>query len=223
MNRGGLSLAAIVLIGTLLFVRTPANAAQLRCASDSLPPAEHTDVVRRAQRAAPRDGGTVTLHQACWNRDFAIAWFETPPAAESDGVQWWWTIRCDRKSRRWSCAAPERARRIEVTLADDSGPATFVGWLPENLPASRGKALVTTAMTFAMKSEAPLKRCPNDFFGDRDTRPRIVPRDPATLGCGPAANVSTASDGTVVDYSDFEVQFDHDDHPVCWQTLFFID
>ena len=129
---------AVVLIGTLLSVRMPANALQLRCASEELPPTELTDVAKRAQRVAPRDGGTVALHNACWNRDFAIASFETPPAVESDGVQWWWDIRCDREvRRRWSCAAPERTRRIEVTVADESGPATIVGWLPEDTGQSR--------------------------------------------------------------------------------------
>src|SRR6185312_16596488 len=101
MNRLRLTFVAIILLGTVLLVRMPANAAQLRCASKDLPLTELTDVARRAQRAAPRKSGTVTLHKACWNRDFAIAWFETPPAVESDGVQWWWDIRCDRKSRRW--------------------------------------------------------------------------------------------------------------------------
>lgn len=164
----------------------------------------------------------MTLHNACWNRDFAIAWFETPPAVEPDGVQWWWNIRCDRKSHRWSCAAPKRARRIEVIVAEDSSPVTVVGWLPENLPANRAKTIISAAMTFGMKPEAPLQRCPDSFFGDQDTRPRIVPKDP-TQECGPAANVSVTSTGPVVDYSSFEVQFDHDDHPACWQTLFFID
>jgi len=222
MNRLRLSLVAVVFIGMLL-VRRPANAAQLRCTSEDLPPTELTDVARRAQRAAPRDVGKVTLHNACWNRDFAIAWFETPASVDSDGVQWWWDIRCDRKSRRWSCADPERARRIEVTVADDSGPVTVVGWLPENLSASRAKTIIATAMTFAIKPEAPLEQCPGDLMDlSNGVRPRLDPRD-NTQKCGPAANVSITGAGPVVNYSSLEFQFDHDDHPVCWHTPFYID
>jgi hypothetical protein len=166
------------IFSTMLFEAAPARAAMLRCASHQLAPAERQGVFERARRALPRDGGTLTLHSACWNEDFAIAWFQTAAVTDPDGLLGWWSVRCDRKRQLWSCAPAERQRRIRVTLEDNGQRAAVVGAVPQEMSAIRAKAIVTTTATLAMKAEMPLAACAE--YGDEATRWRASRLNPPT-------------------------------------------
>jgi hypothetical protein len=207
----------------VLFDSTPASAARLRCASHRLVPAERDEVSDRARRIVPRGGGSLILESACWNRDFAIAWFRTPTIVDPDGVHWWWGVRCDRKTRSWSCDPAKREHRIEVSIADDAHPATVVGSFPDGMSGSRAKAIVTATATLAMKREMPLPACSRSSDdASRWLRVRLSPPAP-DLNC-PAAEVDVASTGAIVDYAQsLRFRFDKDDQAVCWDELIVVD
>jgi hypothetical protein len=215
-------LIAVTLLVVLL-PRTPASAALLRCASHHLAPAERDEVFDRAHRVVPRGVGSLTLESACWNRDFAIAWFRTPTAVDPDGVRWWWTVRCDRRTRPWSCSPAKRERRIEVSIAYDTRPATIIGSFPEGMSANRAKAIVAAVATLATKPEMPLTACSGGSDDARKwLRARLNP--PAPDLDYPAAEVDVTSAGAIVDYaSSLRFRFDNDDRAVCWDELVIVD
>jgi hypothetical protein len=142
---------------------------------------------------------------------------------DPDGVHWWWGVRCDRRTRSWSCGPAKRARRIEVRIADDAHPATVVGSFPDGMSASRAKAIVTATATLAMKREMPLSACSRSSDdASRWLRVRLSPLAP-DLNC-PAAEVRVASTGAIVDYAQsLWFRFDKDDQAVCWDELFVVD
>ena len=211
------------IFSTMLFDAAPARAAMLRCASHQLAPAERQGVFERARRALPRDGGTLTLHSACSNEDFAIAWFQTATVTDPDGLLGWWSVRCDRKRRAWSCAPAERQRRIRVSLENNGHRATVVGAVPQPLSATRAQAIVTRTATLAMKADLPLAACAE--YGDEATRWRASLLDPPDPDLDePAADVQLTKTGPVVDYGNsLRFRFDHDDQPLCWEELIIVD
>jgi hypothetical protein len=206
-----------------LFDTTPTSAARLRCASHRLVPAERDDVSERARRIVPRGGGALILESACLNRDFAIAWFRTRTVVDPDGMHWWWGVRCDRKTRSWSCDPAKRERRIEVSIADDAHPATVVASFPGGMSTSRVKAIVTATATLAMKREMPLSACSGGSDdASRWLRARSNPPSPDLNS--PAAEVDVASTGAIVDYAQsLRFRFDKDDQLVCWDELLVVD
>jgi hypothetical protein len=218
----GLFVAGSIIVA--LFNSTPANAAALRCASRHLVPAERDDVVNRANRVAPKGGGSLTLTGACSNHDFAIAWFRTPLVVDPDGVHWWWSVRCDRKTRSWSCSPAERVRRIEVDVQGNAQPpTTVVSSLPEGISADRAKAVVAATATLAMKPEIPLSAC-SKGRDDANTWLGVRSNPPAPDLEYPAASVYVTSNGVTVDYGwNLRVRFDQDDRAVCWELLISVD
>jgi hypothetical protein len=217
----GLLIAVTVVMALLL--QTPASAALLRCASHHLAPAERNEVFDRALHVVPRGSGSLTLESACWNRDFAIAWFRTPTAVDPDGVRWWWSVRCDRRTRPWSCSPAKRERRIEVSVADGARLATIVGSFPEGMSASRAKAIVAAVATLATKPEMPLAAC-SGGSGDAHKWLPVRWNPPAPDLNYPAAEVDVTSTGAIVDYaSSIRFRFDNDDRAVCWDELVIVD
>jgi hypothetical protein len=215
-------LSLIVATLVISFYMPSGNAAILRCASHQLAPGEHNEIMVRVRQLVPRNGKTLAIKSVCWNRDFAIAWLRTPPAIDLEGVHWWWEIRCDRKTRSWSCTPATRERRIEVVIADGTQPATVVGSFPEAISASRVRAIITTTATLAMKADMPLRACSvgSDDVG-RWRRSRFSPPD-ADLEY-PAAEVGIGDDGPVVDYGSLRFSLGTDDLPVCWDNLIIVD
>lgn len=215
------SLIAVTVVLALLH-QTPASAGLLRCASDHLAPAESNDVFARAHHIVPRGSGSLTLQSACWNRDFSIAWLRTPTVVDPDGVRWWWTVRCEHRTRPWACNPPKRERRIEVSIADGARLATIVGSFPEGMSTSRAKAIVAAVATLAMKPEMPLTAC----FGDSDDARRwlrVRSNPPAPDLDNPAAEVDVTSKGAIVDYtSSIRFRFDNDDQAVCWDEVIIV-
>lgn len=231
IGRGPRAISALVIhavllaaiFSTMLFDAAPASAAMLRCASHQLAAAERQAVFERARRALPRDGGTLTLHWACWNEDFAIAWFQTATVTDPDGLLGWWSVRCDRKRRLWSCGLAERERRVEVSIESDGQRTTVVGALPDEMSAARARAIITTTATLAMKADMPLAAC--EEYGDEATRWRASRLNPPAPDLDdPAADVQLAKTGPVVDYGNsLRFRFDHDDQALCWEELIIVD
>lgn len=168
----------------------------------------------------PHRDGTIALTSACWNRDFATAWFRTPTQIDSEERRWWWSLTCNRDRHSWSCEQPQRQQRIEVRVAAEDREVSIIASFPETISTVRAKALVATAATLAMKQKLPLPAC---FQGNDDTdRWRLARVDPppsADLDY-PAVSLETASTGSVIDFNfSLEMYLDQDDAPTCWQEL----
>ena len=215
-----MSLIAATLV--ILFYTLPANAAMLRCASHQLAPGEHDEIMDRARHLVPGGGRALAIKSACSNRDFAIAWLRTPMAVDLEDVHWWWAIRCDRKTRSWSCAPAARERRVEVVIADATQPATVVGSFPDAMSAGRARTIITTTATLAMKPDMPLPACSegSDDVG-RWHRSRFNPPRPDLEY--PAAEVDIGGDGLMVDYGSLRFSLGTDDRPLCWDELIIVD
>jgi hypothetical protein len=206
----------------ILFYTPPANAAMLRCASHQLASGERDEIMDRARHLVPGGGRALAIKSACSNRDFAIAWLRTPKGVDLEDVHWWWAMRCDRKTRSWSCAPATRERRIEVVIADAAQPATVVGSFPDAISAARARTIITTTATLAMKADMPLPAC---SVGSDDVvrwrRSRFNP--PAPDLEYPAAEVDIGNDGPMVDYGSLRFSLGTDDRPLCWDELIIVD
>jgi hypothetical protein len=215
-----LSLIAVTLV--IIFNTAPANAAILRCASHHLAPSERDEILNRARRLVPAPSRSLTLQSACWNRDFAIAWLRTPTVADLDGASSWWTVRCDRHTRSWSCGPATREHRIEVVIADAEQPATVVASFPDAIPAGRARTIITATAQLAMKSQMPLSACSgtsDDAIKWR--RSRFSPPDPDLEH--PGAEVDLAETGSIIDYGSLRISLGADDRPICWDELVIVD
>ena len=215
-----LSLVAATLV--ILFYTPPANAAMLRCASHHITSGEHDEILVRARRLVPVGGRALLIKSACWNRDFAIAWLRTPTVVDLEGVHWWWAVRCDRKTRSWSCDPATRERRIEVVITNAAQPATVVGSFPDAMSASRARTIITTTATLAMKADMPLPAC-SEGIDDAGSwlRSRFNPPDPDLEY--PAAEVDFAGGGPIVEYGSLRISLGADDRPICWDELIIVD
>ncbi len=130
-------------------------------------------------------------------------------------------IRCDRKTRSWSCAPAARERRVEVVIADATQPATVVGSFPDAMSAGRARTIITTTATLAMKPDMPLPACSegSDDIG-RWHRSRFNPPSPDLEY--PAAEVDIGGDGLIVDYGSLRFSLGTDDRPLCWDELIIV-
>jgi hypothetical protein len=211
----GLTIAAALFI--ILFDSTPAHAEMLRCASHRLVPAELDHVFGLARSFVPRGGGSLRLDSVCSNRDFAMAWFRTSTVLDPDGVHWWWSERCERRARSWSCDPAIRERRIEVTVEDSGQRVTVVGSLPDGMSVKRAQAVIAASATFAMKPEMPLPGC-SGSSADATRWHSLIPATPDWDY--PEAQVTSDGKGTTVDYDDsISFDFDTEDRAVCWAEL----
>lgn len=224
IRRHGLPIATIFLM--TLFDLTGASAAQLRCASHRLTPAERDQVFDRAPRVVPHGVRSLTLGSACWNPDFALAWLRTPTVIGPDGVYSWWAVRCDRKARLWSCNPATLERRVKVSIADHAQRYVVAGSFPDGMSTSRAKAIIAAAATLATRLKMPLPECSRDNEAARTWHRAHGNRwnpPPAPDLEYPAAEVDFSSMGATVDYSFLRFHFDKDNKPVCWDALVVVD
>jgi hypothetical protein len=165
----------------------------------------------------------LTLKSACWDRDFAIAWFRTSTVVDSEGVHGWWAISYHRKTRSWACDPAQQERRIEVSIEANGQAVVVAGSFPEGISARRAKAMIADTGTLAMQPTMPLAACsPSTDDAIRWARSRLDP--PAADMDAPAAEVAIANDGAVVDHGwSLRFRFDPDDRPVCWGELIVVD
>ena len=198
---------------------TPTRAGQLRCASRELRRSEKDEAFNRVARVMPTDSGPVFLQSACWNSDFAIAWFRSHTAVDADGVRWWWSAECRRDTARWSCEAAVKERRIDVTVTEDGRATKIVASVPPDFPADRARSIVAISATLAGKQEMPLPAC-TPSPGDELAWSRFRSFVSALSSQEPAAEIQRTNEGVEVDYSNsLWFRFDDDGQATCWGEL----
>jgi hypothetical protein len=156
------------------------------------------------------------LEVSCWNVDFAVAGFETPPVTEPDGVEGSWYIRCERNTRPWSCEPATRERSVEVSVIKDGKTNKFLGQLPVGLSGSRGRALVTAAATVAIEPQMTLPGCDSRENEEFWSRFWLRPRPDVELSA--VVDLTGAATEVMID-SSVLIRFGTDDQPVCWEGL----
>jgi hypothetical protein len=196
---------------------TPADAQMLRCASKHLTPSDRIEAFARARPVLPANGGRLLLDSSCWNVDFAVAWFQTPTAVEADDVQWWWSIRCERRVRSWACEPASRNRQVETNIAVNGKTRKVSGSLPEGISGRRGRALIGTATTLVVQPQMPFASC---TAGEDQVMWSRYHRQEPQSDAEESASVDLTDSGPVVDVYrwSMRIQFDKDDHPVCWDA-----
>ncbi len=164
----------------------------------------------------PAHGGRLVLGGSCWNVDFARAWFKTPIAVEADDVQWWWSIWCERRVRSWACEPARRNRQVETNIAVNGKTRKVSGLLPEGMAGSRGRALIGTATSLVVQPQMPFASC---IRGEEVIWSRYHRQEPQS-DAEESASVDLTDSGPVVDVSSWmiRIQFDKNDHPVCWDA-----
>jgi hypothetical protein len=198
----------------------PAYAGQLRCASRKLPFSDREEAFRQVLRAMPRDGGRISLESACWNSDFAIAWFRTPTAVDSDEVRWWWSAQCRRDRGPWSCEAAKE-RRVDVTISEGSWSKKVEATLPPDFQAYRARLIVATTATLVSKSDMPIPTC---VSGDVSDWNRFRSYASAAASQEAFAEIRRTESGVEVDYlNSVWFRFDESGHAICWGELVIVD
>jgi hypothetical protein len=194
----------------------PARAAQARCASQELPPAEKSEAFGLVRQVIPQDAGRVRLEAACWNSDFAVAQFRTSTVVDPDGVHWWWSALCQRTTHPWLCQAATKERRIDVNVTEFGRSARIVTTLPVDFPADRARSITATSATLAGRRDMPLPACtpgPDDASNWNRLRSYV-----STLASQDVyAEIERTVTGADVEYQDsMRFRFDRNGQAICW-------
>ncbi len=213
--------ALVAVVVVMLFTMAPANAQMLRCASHHLAPGERDEVLGLARHVAPGNAGLLSLKSACWNHDFAIAWLRTPTVVDPEGVSSWLAVRCDRKTRSWSCDTVTRERRVEVAISDTVPAVRIVSSLPDDMSGAWARSVIIATASLAMKMEMPLSAC-STSIGDRNTWRESRFDPPAPDLEYPAADISFIHGGLTIDYGRLRFDLGPNDRPICWDELIIV-
>jgi hypothetical protein len=111
--RIGIALALTVLLG--LAVPDIAHAQMLICASHSLN-RDDANRLKIAARAVVPKSARVWVEGACLNPGGALGFVETRKVVTAEGVQQWWTLRCQRDAEDWECDAPGFKQFIATSI-----------------------------------------------------------------------------------------------------------
>lgn len=221
-----LALALIVLAVSLAsWTRTDAQV--LICASKTLGDQDQRRLSKAAKAVLP-DDARLQAPSACRNRGSASAWIETEYQPNAEGAQEWWSLRCRRAWRDWSCEPPHLHRSGTMALVIDGRERTISLSFDGNTSladarelASRAWSIYQDATTAPTACSATSANTENEHSAWIKARARY-PLDPTAS----ELEVSVTPNGNAMDVllfsgSGLSLSFrrDPNDHsilPACW-------